>query len=812
MRTLRVSLLFVAAIALTTWGIRSWMVVDAPDNMLNTPRDLAAAPGKPGPDPFGYSTAFDLEIQKLGQISTTQFAERYPSPPYQPAISWNPTTARFFDKLHVEKVVKEPYLNAFLAANPQLLPQHVDMIAKLKQVELSGYKLNDDELAKYKQHGFVVSERLGGKSFGQVYYDVYSRDLPVFITSDSVLHAWHRSYDAMLEELELFFLMPSLDAILTGMHESVPAANEQYGAGVLKESVQDADFFLAVGRSLLKGSAIPTKLGQDERVKQTLAAIQAEQMHEFPLFGRKRNMDFSQFKPRGRYENHWALRYYFKAMMWCGRTDLRIAGGYDWTGPLSAPRELGTAVLLLDLLRKGGKEEAWRQFDRTLQTYVGRTDSATFDDLARIAAAAKVSSPADLKTDADFERLTQVVLDSDAGKQNIRGDIYISPYPRVKVTLPRSFTLMGQKFAVDSWVTSKVVFDDIMWDGSKVNRRVPSGLDVAFAALGNNHVVPDIVERIENGPDLRRDRKPYQHNLAAVRSIIDDQDPKVWDETIYTSWLKSLRTLSTPAEASLPEAIRTRAWAMKQTNTQMASWTQLRHDTILYVKQSYSVCECYYPSGFVEPVVPFWAAMEEMARLSAELIERTPFPPTMQIVQTRQTKFLRHFAAQMVRLKTVAEKQRDQKELTADERKVLEDVMQFEHIRIGSGGQTTERCTGWYPSLFYREPRDCMTWDAIVADVHTDPGSSILHQGVGSVDLIVIAINNGQDHVVYAGPTFSHYEFEMPGAARKTDREWKTDLLDAKHPPRPEWTRSYLVPQADRKPAAVAEKIRWLHQ
>src|SRR5207247_10426647 len=107
--------------------------------------------------------------------------------------------------------------------------------------ELPGYKLTDDELAKFRHNGFVVTERLGGLSFGQVYYDVYARDLPVFVSSDSVLHAWHRSYDAMLEELEVTYLSHALGDILAGMHDAVPVAYARYGDGILRDSVRDAD-------------------------------------------------------------------------------------------------------------------------------------------------------------------------------------------------------------------------------------------------------------------------------------------------------------------------------------------------------------------------------------------------------------------------------------------------------------------------------------------------------------------------------------------------------------------------------------------
>src|SRR5205814_110731 len=142
----------------------------------------------------------------------------------------------------------------------------------------------------------------------------------------------------------------------------------QYGAGVLADSVTDADYFLGVARSLLAGGAVGTYLGQDGRVNETLRACDALRLQQFDLFGRERAVDFSQFKPRGHYEKSEALRRYFRAMMWCGRIDLRVA---DKSGQASA-RELGAAVILHDLLRRSGKSKDWQQFDLVLQTFVGR--------------------------------------------------------------------------------------------------------------------------------------------------------------------------------------------------------------------------------------------------------------------------------------------------------------------------------------------------------------------------------------------------------------------------------------------------------
>ena len=132
---------------------------------------------------------------------------------------------------------------------------------------------------------------------------------------------------------------------------------------------------------------------------------------------------------------------------------------------------------------------------------------------------------------------------------------------------------------------------------NKVQRRVPGALDGAFSVLGNDQIVPELVAQMKGTfPDQNRphalkfrDGLPYQHNLAAVRAVMDSQEPSAWDSNIYMNWLACLRELSAPTtDAKFPEAMRTRPWAMKTLDTQLASWTQLRHDTILYAKQSYT--------------------------------------------------------------------------------------------------------------------------------------------------------------------------------------------------------------------------------
>src|SRR6266487_1562824 len=290
--------------------------------------------------------------------------------------------------------------------------------------------------------------------------------------------------------------------------------------------------------------------------------------------------------------------------MWLGRIDVPVAGGTFNRGcedRFASPRELGMAIVLSHLLNASGKLDTWSDMERIIQTFVGATDSMTFAQLGGLLAGAGIQTLADVRDLATLDKIQADIVRGELGVQNIRSDWFAQPLGgAARYALPQTFTVFGQKFVPDSWAFSQTVFSSILWAENgvtnKVQRRVPGALDTAFSVLGNDQIVPELVAQMKGtfpDPDrphaLRfRDGLPYQHNLAAVRAVMDSQEPSVWDSNIYMNWLACLRDLSAPTtDAKYPEAMRTRPWAMKTLNTQLASWTHLRHDTILYAKQSY---------------------------------------------------------------------------------------------------------------------------------------------------------------------------------------------------------------------------------
>ena len=785
---------------------------------------------------FGYGTAFGQQLQQVGQLSLENFVSTYlPTNSYLPQITFDPTTADFWNLFNADPAV-------WNATN------------SYPNRRLFDFRLNPTEFAVFQTNGFVVSQRLERRSFADVYYDIYTEDLPVFVTADSILQAWHRSFLTMLAEVEETGFQPTLSNLLVSASAQVPALWTQAAGTPMANGVLDADYFLAVGRSLVSGVNNYGWLGQTARVDATLNAINAQQPIFFDLFGENRTVDFSQFTVRGHYANSTRLTRYFRAMIWCGIADFRYAGLSTGAAPggTNSLRELCGAVALELSLRNSGGFSNWLEFNRTLEMFVGTPDSLNFAQLNGLLVAAGINSPADLPNQAALTNLQNQLMSGQLGMQQITSGYYYSPFSAVQVKLPRSFAFMGQRFVMDSWALGKCVFDSILWDDNgipevtdKVLRRVPSALDVAFAVLGNSQVVPEIAERIArtnlvpaDGRAYWRDGRKYQHNVAAVRNVIDSQSSAAWTNTIYNHWLACLRLLSAPTTgAEYPEAMRTRPWAMKTLNTQLASWTHLRYSTMLYVRESYTpILLCMYPEGYVEPRPAFWSRMREMALATRAVLvtlptngvfnythstnnsSGQPISYTVSVsgatMHSNRLALMDRFAATLDTLRSISEKELAKTAFSDSDNLFLQQLVEVNYF-----GERTYK--GWYPNLFYQpgieyvppnsesgnketgDEKGSDYWDPLVTTVHTDspdaivgdPGST-LHQAVGNVQLMLIAVDCGPgDLAVYAGPVLSHYEFELGATTRLTDVQWRNQVTNNIIPPAPAWTKSYLVPK-----------------
>jgi len=377
---------------------------------------------------------------------------------------------------------------------------------------------------------------------------------------------------------------------------------------------------------------------------------------------------------------------------------------------------------------------------------------------------------------------------------------------------------MGQRFTLDSWIFSEIVspysgeyigpkpslpteekpftfsWDDayteyrkdrpFTWVKTDVKacpppaarevRGFPRGLDL-MALLGSEKAK----KILESSGDTQY--TDYQKKFSELKIFIDSLTKEDWSKNLYLNWLYVLKSLNSEFGKGYPTFMQTEAWQDKELNTSLASWTELRHDTLLYVKQSYTIAEMggmFEPPvvGYVEPVPEFYARLLALTKMTNQGFK--DLIPQEELEKLMIESGLNRFAEILSKLLDISKKELENTPLNDNEYSFIENFGSISEdlIRTISGGEVD-------PEVFKT---------VLVADVHTDGNTEkVLEEGVGYIKTAVIAYKLPEDHIVIGvGPTFSYYEFKQPMEDRLTDEGWRK-ILDFNPPPEPEWTNTF---------------------
>lgn len=711
-----------------------------------------------------------------------------------PGILPKPVTGdpKFMEKFGpVVEEAKSLGLQEFLAkytpsdAAKPAKPGYDPLTAKHMDVVDKKLALTASEKAKLTANGFVVAERLEYETMAAALLDTFQKDLPVLVTTDAVLQALHASYDDILKNLELYVLIATLDEALAKAHAAVPSLVTG-PSPMAKSAAADIDFHLAMARTLLSGKTVAAVTGAavDKQVQTFLGHISGLQMKDVTIFGSPRKEDYSQFKPRGHYAGIPELERYFQAMMWLGRTDLRFAEFDSSSGKwLWRPRQVMGAMLLAQAVENSGATGAVQSAEDLITLMVGPIDFIDLQGVAKLVAAEnwKTASNIEDLNEAQIASLIDKLAGGAYGKQQIASHyLETNPFSTETTPLPPSFALLGQRFVIDSYVFSNVVYDRILWKGQKVQRVLPNPLDAMFV-LGNNQVLPLLQKDF--------DKFPYWGALHNLRWLVDQHPPQFWQSNVYNLWLDSLRQLNAPTTSEkFPFAMRTEAWRDKTAHTQLASWAQLRHDTLLYAKQSYTGgVACEHPSAYVEPHPAFFAKLKTMGGLAGQALTNVKTKEPW--MKDSLAKFFADWQEHMGKLELAATHELSGQGTTAEDVAFLKGV-------IMAGNVCGVTYSGWYPKLFFgAESVD--QFKPTIADVHTNPnqgplpGPNVLHVATGKVNLMVMTVNTCKGAETFVGPVFRYHEVDWKKIERLSDQDWEKQLKDGVAPPPPAWTSSF---------------------
>ncbi len=632
--------------------------------------------------------------------------------------------------------------------------------------------LQDAQKEKLAANNFVVTgDRLS--EFFETYEDNRYFQFPNFVTTDSMMHTYHLYYAMLQKKTEKNELSAKVEQMGKAM---LGASKAQYDT--LKGSEwEDAAFlnyaFFTVGTILMDPSVQPDA-PVAELVGQELALIKDGQgVSGSPLF--QEYEDYSQYKPRGYYEGDEQLERYFRAMMWYGRRNFT-----------QKSEQLDRSALLMTLALKDSALSDWEAVYAVTSFFAGASDDSGYYEympLIEEAYGSNVSAQELIGSTDQFDEFHKMTAALNPPKINSVpfGD---DEGETDKTEEAKGFRFMGQRFSLDEAIFTQLTYSKVKKQGDN-KRLLPDALDVP-AALGSQ-MAYDILK--ENG---MTDYPNYDDQLHEAQDGIKEM-PELWTGSLYAAWMNTLNPLLTVKGEGYPSFMTNDEWTKKSLESYLGSWTELKHDTVLYSKQMMAEMgggdmEVIDDRGYVEPVPELYDHLQNLTKETATGLKQYG------LLEAQDEEDLNRLAELAGSLCTISVKELQNEKLTEEE---------YELIRAYGGSlehfwnETIKATTG-------EEYNSCQEFPAaLVVDVATDPNGSVLEEAIGGLSEIYVVVPVDGTLRVASGVVYSYYQFTQPISNRLTDSEWRTmsgmladdnyeyhpdEQLDQK---KPDWTKSY---------------------
>lgn len=669
-------------------------------------------------------------------------------------------------------------------------------------------------LSKDRQKLLAKNSFLVEQSFYREFFPLYESNrysfTPNFITTDSMLHNYHLMFDHLLKQLEEQKLAAELKKLNAAMlAESLSQYNALKGTEWENAARRNVGFFAVAGKFMDPSTNVPGMVAGE--VKQELALAEAhEGIKESPVMnignGAKDDVidtpqgllplggakeDYSQYIPRGHYDRTDQLKAYFKSMMWYGRMTFR----------LKSQDETRSAVLITLALNKGANRSNWNNLYEPINFFVGKTDDINyyqFNDLVE-----KIyGTGTDIKTvSANKEKFASFVNEA---KKLDPPQINSMPVFQASIQADREeeikgFRFMGQRFTIDASIFQRLIYREV---GDKTKtcgafkpedtgcmsgaRCLPKGLDIP-AAMGSGEAL-----NILKGMDETK-YACYSENMSKMNAYLSGLKTDVWAQNLYWGWMYQLRPLLSEKKQGYPAFMQNSAWLRKDLNTFLGSWTELKHDTILYAKQVYAELGAggapdeRDDRGYVEPNVEVYARLASLLKMTSEGLEsRGLLTPAMKENLAKMEQLA-------MSLKTISEKELKNEKPTDEEYELIRSFGgQLEHFWL----EVNKDEPAFKKTMNQRDYLD-ENPAAIVADVATDPNGQVLEEGTGHIsDIYVIFPIDGKLRIGRGG-VYSYYEFSWPMSDRLTDKKWRDMLESGNAPDLPEWTNAFMAKRSE---------------
>ncbi|MEO0247691.1 MAG: DUF3160 domain-containing protein [candidate division WOR-3 bacterium] len=590
-----------------------------------------------------------------------------------------------------------------------------------------------------KEKGFIVFET-DYSNFPAVYRKLESSGEPLFITIDPLLHGVHLIFNYSLRRIEEDYLFEELEDILTYLRtrlsDLVLVKNKQ-----ISEAARTDLAYIEVAIKLLNPEFKPSKI-VEHVVQEEISLIEE---HKGFDTSRVLNIleDYSQYKPRGHYTRTPKLENYFKAIMFLGRMPFYISpdNNREKERNIHLTR---CAILMAFILEENAQiKEKYERIYRVTSYFVGSGDDFSIIEIIPYIRRHFPAFPEGFSEDMEIIKFAEEL-------KNLKRPAIFSTYfedienPEQKLV---SVKFMSQRFIPDSYIFQNLVYPVV---GTRTKPRLfPKSLDI-LAVLENRRAKEILIEYYKENK-----YKNYQKMLDSLTKQFSNFPRDYWHQNAYFHWLYIIKTLNSPS--AFPTRMKTynKAYQDKLLVTQRAFWAELRHDTILYAKQSYTAKVTALPP---EP------------KISEILIE--PLPETYKELINFLENLKDTLSTYGMLNEEISEKINHLSNFTQSLLYALEKQQKGEKIpdklkeRLYKFSDFLENIYTFSPD-FAQSYADTLL--PLVADVHTDVNTKTVLQVAVGRPLEIWVFHDGK---MYKGAMFSYYEFTYPLDKRLTDEEW----------------------------------------
>lgn len=636
-------------------------------------------------------------------------------------------------------------------------------LAKDRYVKKGDYEMIDlsfvHNMIQFKDVSNDLKKALAEKNFAIVpakheqFFHVYDENsyqyIPNFITTDLYLQVLHKHFSTMLQKIEENKFVPILTTMLKNAYEQSVQFEKGTNDANLKSSSQWSTAYLAIAYSLVTGKSYSVSNEMQSFYKDELEKISSAEGVGSEFLDSKQ-IQYSQFEPRGNYTKNDTLKSYFRCIKWLNTAPIYI----------DQNKGLVSAILIASFIKKSPENtQAFTTFNTAIQFIVGEEDNLSLSNLIATIPDINVE---DIINNSKLAEIRKNVLNLQSDRIKPKGG---TKEASDMLTRPALLFTAG-RYTFDAEILSRLIH--VLQP--KPLRPFPKGLDI-FAVFDNKEAENILLNEYNEA----RQWKTYPDSIWKLKKQFSTN--KDFDKTIYSKTFDMIRAIN-DQNPNRPLFMKTSSWDRKNLITSLSAWTELKHDMMLYAEQPYAA-EAGEGGGppppqhvsYVEPNVAFWKKALQLIYLEEKTLgEMDLLPENVEYINKELIEI-----GQM--LLVVSEKELARENLT---KKEFDDLSWL--------GGRIEYLTFRICDSDHLPEKDRLI--ALSADVYNYNGT-YLEEAVGLVDdIYVIAEINGKAYLT-KGAVFSYYEFTSDTPL--TDEAWQSQLISGKEPKRPAWTNDITI-------------------